>query len=63
MSCCKTCKKELSSDEIGLSRKLINKETADYYCIDCLSLTFNCEKEKLEGVIERCKKSGCLLFL
>lgn len=62
MSQCKNCKRELSSNEIGLSRKLINKETVDYYCLDCLALKFGCERKKLEEIIERCKCQGCLLF-
>ena len=35
---CYVCGKEnLSKDEIGLTKKLINKKAVSFYCIDCLA--------------------------
>ena len=63
MSLCKECGKELTKNDLGLSKKLINRGTTEFYCIDCLSVKFDCPKEILLNKIEQFKKSGCVLFL
>lgn len=63
MSLCIECKRELDKNDIGLSKKLINRGLTEFYCIDCLSAKFDCPKEILERKIEQFKQSGCVLFL
>lgn len=63
MSRCKNCGKEVSFNEIGLSKKLINRGATEFFCFDCLAKTFNCEKQLLENKIEQFKKQGCTLFI
>lgn len=63
MSLCIECKRELDKNDIGLSKKLINRGLTEFYCIDCLSAKFDCPKEILEQKIEQFKKSGCVLFI
>lgn len=63
MSQCKTCGKELVNDDIGLTKKLINRGAKEYYCMDCLAEMFNCTTELLERKIEQFRKQGCSLFV
>lgn len=61
MACIK-CGKELGGDDIGLTKKLINRGSTEFMCIDCLVEKFNCPRELLEKKIEQFKASGCTLF-
>ena len=56
------CGKELTKTDIGLSKKLINRGTTTYFCLDCLSQKFNCSKKLLQEKAEHFKKQGCTLF-
>ncbi|HBL99585.1 MAG TPA: hypothetical protein DD393_02935 [Ruminococcaceae bacterium] len=62
MSNCKKCGKELSGNDIGLTKKLINRGSTDFLCIDCIAEKFDCTKELLEEKIRQFKESGCTLF-
>ncbi|MBQ2775006.1 MAG: hypothetical protein IJF40_03845 [Clostridia bacterium] len=62
MSCCAKCGKELIGNDIGLTKKLINKASKDFYCIDCLAEIFHCDVSLLEKKIEQYKNMGCVLF-
>lgn len=62
MSNCKKCGKELSGNDIGLTKKLINRGSTEFLCIDCIAEKFDCTKELLEEKIRQFKKSGCTLF-
>lgn len=63
MSECKNCNKQLTSDEIGLTKKLINRGSTDFYCMDCLADIFKCDKSLLQKKIEQFRKQGCALFV
>ena len=60
---CSECGRELTRDETGLSRKLINRATEVFFCLDCLSRKFDLSKEQLTELIEHFRRSGCTLFL
>lgn len=60
--CCE-CGKTLKKDEIALSKKLIDIETSEFYCISCMAEYFGCDKEDLEIKISEFKEQGCTLFL
>ncbi len=62
MSQCKSCEKDLTGNEIGLTKKLINRGSTEFYCINCLAQKFNCDVPLLEKKIEQFKKQGCTLF-
>ena len=62
MTCCKKCGKELSGDEIGLTKKLVGKGEKEFLCIDCLASLFGCEVSLLEKKIEYYRSYGCRLF-
>lgn len=60
--CC-DCGKILSKDEIALSKKLIDTETNDFYCLPCLAEYIGCSEHDLEEKIQEFKEQGCTLFL
>ncbi len=62
MAICYVCNKELSKNEVGLTKKLINKNAKDYYCIRCLAEYLEVTEEELLDKIEEFKNEGCSLF-
>lgn len=62
MSICIKCGRELCGNDIGLTKKLINRGATDFFCIDCLAEKFDCSRELLEEKIKQFKSSGCTLF-
>lgn len=62
MSNCKKCGKELSGNDIGLTKKLINRGSTEFLCINCIAEKFDCSKELLEEKIKQFQESGCTLF-
>ncbi len=61
--CCKKCGKELTYDEIGLHRKLVNRGATEFWCIECLGEYYSISVEALRKKIEVFKEQGCTLFL
>lgn len=60
---CYICEKEaLSKNEIGLTRKLLNKNSSRFYCLDCLADYLEVESEFLLAKVEEFKEQGCDLF-
>ena len=60
---CFVCGKEhLSRNEIGLTKKLLDKEAVRFYCLDCLAEYLEVETEFLLAKIEEFKEQGCDLF-
>ncbi|MDY6367112.1 MAG: hypothetical protein SPL13_01140 [Clostridia bacterium] len=62
MAFCKNCGKELIPDEVGLTKKLINRASTEFLCKDCLSKEFDTTTEKLDELIKKFKDQGCMLF-
>ena len=56
------CGRDLSADEIGLHKKMINRGAETFLCIDCLAAFFHCEVSLLEQKIEQFREQGCMLF-
>lgn len=61
MKCIK-CKTELTNNDIGLHKKLVNRGATEYMCINCLSQYFKISVPVLEKKIVEFKKMGCTLF-
>lgn len=60
---CYVCgKTPLSKDEIGITKKMIDKKTINFYCLPCLAEYFEVEEEELVAKIEEFKNEGCTLF-
>ena len=60
--CC-DCGRTLKKDEIALTRKLIDVDTEDFYCLDCMSDFLGCTVQDLKEKIQEFKEQGCTLFL
>lgn len=59
---CRQCGRLLCADEIGATKKLINRGTKVFYCLDCLARAFAVSREDLEKKILEFKAGGCTLF-
>jgi predicted nucleic-acid-binding Zn-ribbon protein len=60
---CYVCgKTPLTKNEIGLTKKLIDKNSISFYCIDCLAEYLEVTTEELEAKVEEFKEAGCTLF-
>lgn len=60
---CYVCGKvSLSKNEIGLTRKLLDKDTRCFYCLDCLADYLGVTTDELLAKIEAFKEQGCKQF-
>ncbi len=60
---CYVCgKTPLSKDEIGITKKLIDKKTSAFYCLSCLAEYLEVTEDELLAKIEEFKNEGCVLF-
>ncbi len=60
---CYICGKEaLSKNEIGLTKKLLDKDTNRFYCFTCLADYLEVTPEELLDKVEDFKEQGCKLF-
>lgn len=60
---CYICGNEpLSKNEIGLTKKLLGKNSKRFYCINCLAEYLEVDTEFLLTKIEEFKEQGCTLF-
>lgn len=63
MATCYVCGKDnLSKDEIGITKKLIDRKTKQFYCLSCLAEYLEVTEEELLDKIEEFKDEGCTLF-
>ncbi len=60
---CQACGAPLSRDEIGLTKKLINRGSTSFFCIACLGRHFQVEEAVLREKIREFRDMGCTLFL
>ena len=60
---CIACgKKQLDKDTVGINKKLLGKDLANFYCMDCLADFLGCTVDDLLDKIEEFKDEGCTLF-
>ena len=59
---CIRCGKKVSRDEVGLSKKLINRGTETFFCINCLATHLGVSVRLLEQKIIQFRDMGCSLF-
>ena len=60
---CTDCGKLINKDEIALSRKLIDLNTEEIFCLACMAESFGCTEDDLKIKIQEFKEQGCTLFL
>ena len=61
-NCCSVCGRLLTRNEIGLTRKLIDDSTKDFYCLSCMAEFLEVAEEDLLAKIEDFRQEGCKLF-
>lgn len=60
---CYGCGKEsLNKIEVGLTRKLLDKDSRRFYCLCCLAEYLEVDTELLLAKVEEFKEQGCKLF-
>jgi hypothetical protein len=60
---CYGCGKEpLNKIEVGLTRKLLDKDSKRLYCLTCLAEYLELDIELLLTKVEEFKEQGCKLF-
>ncbi len=59
---CIRCHAPLSNDEVGLTKKLINRGSTEFQCYSCLAEHFRVSVELLKEKVEQFREMGCLLF-
>lgn len=59
---CYVCGKELTKNEIGLTKKLIDRGATRFYCLACLAEYLEVTEDELLAKIEEFKEEGCTLF-
>lgn len=60
---CFDCGKLLKKDEVALSKKLIDIDTEEFYCLPCMAEYIGCSEEDLMIKIREFKEQGCTLFI
>lgn len=63
MSVCKRCGRELTFNEIGATRKFVNRGSTSFFCKACLAAWLGVSEELIDLKIEQFKKQGCTLFV
>lgn len=60
---CYDCgKTPLTKNEVGLSRKILDRKTKVFYCLTCMAEHLEVTEEELLAKIEQFKDEGCTLF-
>jgi hypothetical protein len=59
---CRECGAKLTSDEIAIYRRLIDRDAGDCLCADCLAAKFKCPRSVIDEKIAHFKEMGCMLF-
>lgn len=60
---CVSCFKDiLDKETIALNKKLLGKDIATFYCMDCLANFLNVTVDELLEKVEEFKEEGCELF-
>ena len=60
---CKICGREVTRDEIGLTKKLINRGATEFLCMTCLAEKFDMTEAECQTLIDHFREAGCHLFL
>lgn len=62
MATCVQCGGRLAGDDIGLYRKLIDRQARECLCRLCLATRLRCDPAILEAKIRQFREQGCVLF-
>ena len=59
---CTICGKELSFNDIGATKKFINRGATTFFCKKCIAKRLDMSEEVMEQKIAFFKQQGCTLF-
>lgn len=59
---CAVCNAKLDKDDIGLTKKLVDRRAQEFLCIDCIAARYKVDRTLLERKIEEFKAGGCKFF-
>lgn len=59
---CIRCGTSLTPDEVGLTKKLINRGATEFLCYGCMARHFDVSVELLTQKVEEFREMGCTLF-
>lgn len=59
---CRNCGRELTADEIGIYKRMVNRGAADFLCASCLAAHFKIDEALVYEKIEHFRAMGCTLF-
>ncbi len=59
---CLQCGSPLTRDEVGLTKKLINRGCTEFLCYGCLAKRFDVTVDLLREKVEQFREMGCTLF-
>ncbi len=59
---CKVCGSNVEKDAIGLYKKIIDKNSKKFLCLNCLANHLDTSVDELEIKIQEFKDEGCKLF-
>lgn len=60
---CHVCGKEpLTKNEIGLTKKLLNRDAKAFFCLSCLAEYLEVDEDYLREKVQDFKDEGCTLF-
>lgn len=59
---CLQCAAPLSRDEVGLTKKLINRGCTEFLCFRCMAEKFDVTVDDLLRKVEEFREMGCTLF-
>lgn len=62
MTTCLVCGKELQTDEVAITKKMINRGAERFYCKKCLAAKFKITVEDVDRLISNFRSAGCSLF-
>ena len=59
---CMQCGREVTPDEIGMTKKMVNRGATRFFCMDCLAQYHGIPVENLYVKLEQFREDGCTLF-
>ena len=59
--CCR-CGRPVTRDEIAVTKKLVNRGAAAWFCVPCLAARFEVKPEVITEKIAYFRSMGCTLF-
>jgi len=59
---CICCGAHLTRNDIGATKKLVNRGAEEFLCIPCLAKKFKVDEELIYKKIDEWRGMGCMLF-